>query len=160
MKLPFDDYPAPRGNVLLISCMDLRLLDDIVRFMDRDNLTNRYDQFILAGASLGPAKFDHWCEVLFEHLDAARKLHNVKDVYILEHRNCGAYREFLGEEEGSFTDSEEHQHREREIHQQYAQRLAKRILEHSDRKGYDLQVRCFLMDLRGNVELLDSATAA
>ena len=29
-----DDYPAPRKFVLVISCVDYRLLDDLVRFLD------------------------------------------------------------------------------------------------------------------------------
>ena len=49
----FRPYPPPRKNVLLLSCMDLRLIDDLVPFMDGDNLTNRYDQLVFAGAALG-----------------------------------------------------------------------------------------------------------
>jgi hypothetical protein len=33
--------------------MDFRLIDDIVRFMDGKGYNNNYDQFILAGGSLG-----------------------------------------------------------------------------------------------------------
>ena len=40
-------------NVLLLSCMDLRLLDEIVAYMDGRNLTDRYDHVILAGAAWG-----------------------------------------------------------------------------------------------------------
>ncbi|MBC3786521.1 hypothetical protein [Spirosoma utsteinense] len=46
-------YKAPLHNVLLISCMDLRLLDNITHFMEHENLINRYDQYIMAGASIG-----------------------------------------------------------------------------------------------------------
>lgn len=133
--------------------MDLRLLDDIVRFMDQDNLTNRYDQFILAGAALGASVNSHWNTVLFEHLDVACKLHNVRDVYILEHRNCGAYKVFLGEQ-GDFDDTGEHHDAERHLHNEYAQQLAAKIRDWSQTSGYALRVHCFLMDLRGNVELL------
>ncbi len=42
-------YPPPRKNVLLLSCMDLRLIDDLVPFMEGDNLSNRYDQLVFAG---------------------------------------------------------------------------------------------------------------
>lgn len=36
----------------MISCMDLRLTDNILSFLNFDNLHNRYDHVILAGASL------------------------------------------------------------------------------------------------------------
>ena len=37
----------------LICCMDFRLCDDIVKFMNEKGWNNNYDQFVLAGASLG-----------------------------------------------------------------------------------------------------------
>jgi hypothetical protein len=33
--------------------MDFRLCDDIVKFMNEQGFNNNYDQFVLAGASLG-----------------------------------------------------------------------------------------------------------
>ncbi|HVG00915.1 MAG TPA: hypothetical protein VND68_13835 [Chloroflexia bacterium] len=135
--------------------MDLRLLDDIVRFMDYDNLTNRYDQFILAGAALGAAQNEHWNTAFFEHLQVACQLHDVRDVYLLEHRNCGAYKVFLGEK-GAFEDSSDDHEREGDLHNHYAQHLADKIRAWSEHSGYRLHVRCFLMDLRGEVELLEA----
>jgi hypothetical protein len=38
-------------------------------------------------------------------LRTAYKLHHIKDVYIIEHRDCGAYREFLGTD-GDFDEDE------------------------------------------------------
>jgi len=91
-----ESYPPPLGNVLLLSCMDLGLLDNTLAFMNHGNLTNRYDHVILAGASLGAlggggGEFAHWRQTFFDHLGAACELHAVEDVYILEHRHCGAY---------------------------------------------------------------------
>ncbi|TGE23927.1 hypothetical protein E5K00_01550 [Hymenobacter aquaticus] len=146
-------YPPPRGTVLLLSCMDLRLLDETVQFMASDNLINRYDQFILAGCALGADVNQHWEEAFFDHLDVACKLHNVEDVYLLEHRNCGAYRVFLGEN-GDFDDSDEAQAREQVLHTQYARKLTEKIHAWGQEHGRALRVRSFLMDLRGHVELL------
>ncbi|MGM9511391.1 hypothetical protein ACS5NO_26890 [Larkinella sp. GY13] len=152
-------YPAPRKNVLLLSCMDLRLLDDIVRFMHRDNLANRYDQFILAGSSLGANLHGAWNEVLFQHIETAVELHGIQDVYILEHRHCGAYEKFLGDE-GTFDDSPEDQKKEQELHKIHAVELAKRIHAWSDAHQYTLNVRALLMDLRGEVSILEYLPAS
>ncbi|GAB3901869.1 hypothetical protein GCM10028803_27350 [Larkinella knui] len=154
LPTPTNSYPAPRKNVLLLSCMDLRLLDDIVRFMQRDNLTNRYDQFILAGSSLGANLHASWNEVLFEHIGTACELHGIKDVYILEHRHCGAYEKFLGAE-GTFDDSPEGQLTEYQLHKENAGRLAHAIHEWCEKNNYPLNVRTLLMDLRGEVSNLD-----
>jgi hypothetical protein len=96
----FDD--PPRKNVLLLSCMDQRLLDDTVRFMNLLNLQNRYDQVALAGGAMGalqlpdpdlPAK-KRWQGVFELHLEKAiNVLHRpIKDVFLLDHLDCGAYK--------------------------------------------------------------------
>ena len=117
-----DGYRMPRKNVLLVSCMDLRLLDEIVGFMEHDNLTNRYDQFILAGASLSACftafsedydrnmtgkfeDFKNWKGALFNHIGLAIDLHGIEDIYIMEHRECGAYKSFL---KGSSFSTDDH----------------------------------------------------
>src|SRR4051812_47621533 len=90
-------HTSPRKNVLLLSCMDLRLLDNLVAFMNFENLENRYDQFILAGAAAGAMQMPSWHKAFFDHLVLAVGLHQIKYVYIVEHRDCGAYTEFFNE---------------------------------------------------------------
>lgn len=144
------EYPAPRGNVLVLSCMDLRVVDDVVHFMNRNNLINRYDHFILAGSALGAIKKPSWNRAFFEHLELACDLHSIRDVYILEHRHCGAYEKLLGLEKGHFDDSAEEQARELAVHRDYAFKLADRILAWAEARKRVLHVRCFLVDLRGD----------
>ncbi|GAB3027819.1 hypothetical protein [Spirosoma pulveris] len=126
-------YKVPLHNVLLISCMDLRLLDNIIHFMEHENLINRYDQYIMAGASIGALTasateddelknieaYKGWETGLLQHIDLAIQLHNIKDIYILEHRNCGAYKAFLKDNLGDY---EEHGYdKEYNDHKKYAQ---------------------------------------
>jgi hypothetical protein len=138
--------------------MDPRLLDDTVGFMNHDNLTNRYDHVILAGAALGALggcveKYDHWRKVFFDHLAAAHDLHQVKDVYILEHRNCGAYREVF-KVAPDFGDSQAELDKEAECHRKYAKLLEAEIAAWAKKKNITLRVTSFLMGLRGEVSLL------
>ncbi|GAA4354016.1 hypothetical protein GCM10023185_15240 [Hymenobacter saemangeumensis] len=168
---PTEGYQVPKKNLLLISCIDLRLMDDLVRFMDHENLTNRYDHFILAGSSLGTTllklegwknevddeaggKFDvrkfkpaSWEQTLHEHLGIAKALHKIEDVYIVEHENCGAYRAFVTKE--VLADKGE----------EGCQRISSTMLAKEIEQKYGLQVHCFLMDLRGNVKLLERQAA-
>lgn len=164
------DYPhgyrLPLRNILLLTCIDLRLMDEIVHFMEHDNLTNRYDQFSLAGASLitqldtykndfDPGQIEpftnsnHWKATFEDHIELAIALHQIQDVYIVEHRNCGAYEKFL-KDGRHHADTEQS---EREYHYKYSKSLCKQI-----RKKYGLNAHSFLMDLRGNPELLYSTT--
>lgn len=156
----FRPYPPPRKNVLLLSCMDLRLIDDIVPFMEGDNLSNRYDQLVFAGSALGVIQKDHkaWYEVFFQHLDIAVTLHQIQDVYIMEHRDCGAYAKFLGKK-GQYGDSAREKKREEKDHRKYAFELrdeinvhcGKKVTEGGDAELWNINVRCFMMDLRGSV---------
>lgn len=161
-----EGYKVPRKNVLLISCIDLRLLDDVMHFMHHDNLTNRFDQFVLAGAALtcGAADFadefdkdvlnnnghfKHWKQLLFDHIQLAITLHKIGDIYIIEHQDCGAYENFL--KGGSFDSEREEQIR----HKQFAVNLSKSIHAHNEafRK---LHIHCFMIDIRGDVTMLDT----
>ncbi len=158
-------YPAPRKNVLMLSCMDLRLIDDLCDFMDGDNLANRYDQLVFAGSALGVMQPTHasWRDVFFQHLDIAVQLHEIRDVYIMEHRNCGAYAHFLGPE-FDFPDTAEGQLAEENEHRKHAFVLRDEIIRHcdlrrdqgGDRELWSINIRCFLMDLRGSVRMLET----
>lgn len=169
IRLPSEhgvDYAPPRGQVLLLTCMDLRLLDDTAQFMDHDNLGNRYDHVILAGASLGalgapgardadgnPIDMSHWRQTFFDHLKAAIDLHGVEDVYILEHRHCGAYHKVFRVSK-DFGDSKKDRDEEAKCHLKYARKLEKAIDQWGKKHDKKLRVHKFLMDLRGTVQLL------
>jgi hypothetical protein len=60
--------------------MDFRLIDDIVKFMDGKGYNNNYDQFILAGGSLGfiQEKFPHWGQSLLDHMNIGQSLHGFR----------------------------------------------------------------------------------
>lgn len=155
-------YDPPQDNVLLVTCMDLRLLDNIVAFMNHDNLCNRYDHVVFAGAALGamgapggkdkhglPDERPAWHVTFEHHLGAAVSLHQVKDVYILEHRGWGAYNKvfhIFKEEEGAEVALEWHAH--------YAQLLEEFIDNWSTANSWPLRIHKFIMDLRGDVTML------
>ncbi len=194
------EYPLPRHNVVLLSCMDLRLADELASFMDRDNLTNRYDHLITAGAALGVMKHDDlpraglhfgpqsdgveckkcpsWRTTFFDHLEVALTLHKPHGVYVVEHRNCGAYKAFLNDGV-DYEDMPDGETREYDDHKEWAFKLMAAIEEwytewhkrwlarwRKKHPGCDeteaekehpkkLDVRCFLMDLRGNIDCLN-----
>lgn len=180
-------YKVPLHNVLLISCMDLRLLDNIVHFMEHENLTNRYDHYIMAGASLGALvgsaenddeikymeAYKGWETGLLQHVDLAIQLHAIQDIYILEHQHCGAYRAFLKDGLGNYENRGLEQ--EYADHQKFAQRLSDRLqdylLNHSPQtkssrdesnpsRRTSINIHSFLMDIRGNVALLSTTAPA
>lgn len=52
MTQAWPTYPAPRKLALVVSCVDYRLLDDIVSYLHLDNMTNRYYHSAIAGTAL------------------------------------------------------------------------------------------------------------
>jgi hypothetical protein len=163
-------YHLPKKNILVLSCIDLRLTDNLLEFLHFDNLTNRYDHFALAGTSLmtqaenpeltkmldhkklesGIKSYKNWNDVWRDHVRIAIALHDIRDVYIIEHEDCGAYQNFLTEEALSIG--------EHSCHVKFSKALAKEIHQFKvdDETTVTLNVHCFLLDLRGNIEHLYS----
>lgn len=139
------------GNVeaLLLSCMDYRLVDDTARYMDGRGLTNNYDHVILAGASLGALtdKKKAWGEAFWDHVDVAKQLHHIHKVIVMDHRDCGAYRVFLGQ------DLAGDKAKETAAHAEQLRTLAAMIKQ----KHPDLEVELLLMSLDGSVEPISLA---
>ncbi|XLM20863.1 twin-arginine translocation signal domain-containing protein, partial [Chromobacterium piscinae] len=92
--VPRTSWAAGKTDVLLLSCMDYRLVDDFGEFMNGMGLRDNYDHIVLAGASLISItdKFPAWNTTFWEHLGVAIDLHHIKKVVLLDHRDCGAYK--------------------------------------------------------------------
>jgi len=113
MKTNFDEYvtelapslaASEKASVFMLTCMDYRYAHRLVDLMDSKGLRRKYDIFVLAGAAAGANEDEKWREVLVEHIKTARLVgHPIDRIMILEHRDCGAYREFFGLEWADVT---------------------------------------------------------
>lgn len=133
-----------QAEVLLLSCMDYRLLDEVARYMDGRGLTDKYDHVILAGASLG-ALVDakpEWGATFWNHVDVAKQLHHIRKVMIIDHRDCGAYKVFIGPETAKDRETETHFHTEQ----------LRKVAAVLAARHPDLGVELLLMNLDGKVE--------
>lgn len=131
-----------QAEALLLSCIDYRLPGKIARYMEGRGLAANYDHVILAGASLGVTNtvFPHWGQSFRDHLDLAIKLHNIRRVIILDHRECGSYRVIFGT---NLSGDEEKTQHAQELH-----RLAREIHDNYP----SLEIEKLLMALDGSVE--------
>ena len=89
-----DQLTAHTAKAIVITCIDFRLIDDAVIYFNSIGLNNNYDEFILAGASLGynQTTFSAWTETLDNHIVLAEQLHDITGVIVLDHMQCGAYK--------------------------------------------------------------------
>jgi carbonic anhydrase len=91
---PFPSTAAGQAEVLLLSCMDYRLISDVTRYMEGRGYDDNYDQMIMAGASLAAVtdKFPDWNQTFWQHLEIAIQLHGITKLFVMDHRDCGAYK--------------------------------------------------------------------
>ena len=87
------------ADAIVLTCMDFRLIDDIVLQMNELGYLDKYDEFILAGASLGYniETDNHWDNVFKEHVNLAKDLHSIKEIIVIDHMQCGMYKDYYGE---------------------------------------------------------------
>jgi carbonic anhydrase len=137
---------AAQTEVLLLSCMDFRLVDDTARYMKTRGLTGKYDHIILAGAALGALteKFPAWNQTFWDHVSVAIDLHRIQKVMVLDHRDCGAYKVILGQ------DFAKDPAKETTIHAAQLKQLRKLI----QAKYPNLAVELLLMALNGKVDVI------
>ena len=143
---PWRVMAAGNTEALLLSCMDYRLMDDIVRYMDGRGLTDKYDHVILAGAALGVLndRYPAWGQTFWDHVGVAIELHHIAKIIVMDHRDCGAYKVFLGPDVAKDAATERATH-VAELHKLRAE---------IGRRRPGLAVELLLMDLAGRVETI------
>jgi hypothetical protein len=135
---------------LLITCIDLRypgLIHSKLEFFDSPDgkkpgyFHKRYDQVSLAGAGLAavitfpPHPKPEWSATFVQQVAISKKLHSIVAVVVLEHRTCGAYREF-----GVLTGSSSYEDETR-AHDAQVRRMEALLKQH----GLDMPVYSFLL---------------
>lgn len=131
-------------DALLLTCMDYRLENELLAYMDGRGMRDRYDHVVLAGASLGAltSQRPDWGRTFFQHLDVAIQLHHVHRVIVIDHRDCGAYRTFLGAAAVATPAAET------AVHEKHLKALRAAILKRHPRLDVELGV----MALDGSVQ--------
>jgi len=111
-----DQHAPSDSKFLLLHCIDYRYPALIHAALD-EVFPKRYDQVVLAGASLAgvidfgpPGPRLHWSQTLIDHVLLSRTLHHIAAILVLEHRDCGAYKEFAHVPSHPDADEEEHEH--------------------------------------------------
>jgi carbonic anhydrase len=149
-------FAAGHTDVLLLSCMDYRLVGKTRRYMVRQGLGDKkYDQIVLAGAALGAVtdKYPEWNKTFWDELGLAIDLHGIHKVMILDHRDCGAYQQIFG------IDFARHPAEETRIHAEQLRELRKQIDDKYVAHVPHLKVELLLMNLKGQVQKIPSSQA-
>lgn len=134
-----------KADAFVVSCIDPRTTRSAAEIMAELGRTDRYSEMRIPGAALAltePSLPEG--QVLLEALDASRRLHGIRTVIFLNHRDCGAVGLWSGRElqAGSLEETRIHA------------RLLHCAAEVVRARHPDLEVRLKLMDLQGRMQAL------
>lgn len=137
-------------DAMLVNCIDPRFTTEhynalaTLKGVDRTKMDDNYSHFVIAGGALGavhPA-FAKWHDTFWENLDVSVKLHKIKRVVGLTHRDCGAAKIALGE---SIMDSRDS---ETKAHAEWLKTFSKSVKA----RHPQLDVVCGIIDFNGKID--------
>jgi hypothetical protein len=130
------------ASTLLISCVDFRLRDETEKLMEQIGLLDSYDEVVMPGASLAlvSEKHKHWAQTTKDIIGLLKDLHSIKQVILLDHKDCGAFEVVYG--------AKKMKNDEMCLHKSVMATAAKKIQESFP----GLKVYALIMDVDGTVE--------
>ena len=90
-------------KALVLSCIDPRFQPIVYNYLKKKKLMGKYSAFTIAGSAVGVTanRFKKWHKVFWENFDMSVKLHNIKKLIVINHRDCGAAKIINGKKEFS-----------------------------------------------------------
>jgi len=102
-----EGYKSGGASVLILGCIDPRYAHSLAWYLTHtQELKGDYDLFTLAGASLGVLqdKYPHWGETFHDHVGLAMQLHDIQEIWVFDHMDCGMYKATLDLKEDTDKD--------------------------------------------------------
>ncbi|MDC1158892.1 carbonic anhydrase [Pelagibacteraceae bacterium] len=130
-------------KAMVLSCIDPRFQPIIYNYLKKKKLNGKYSAFTIAGAAVGVTanKFKRWHKVFWENFDTSVKLHNIKKLIVINHRDCGAAKIINGKKEFSSIN-------ETKVHKTSFQKL-KKIFK---KKYPKLKIELILISLNKKIQ--------
>ena len=90
-------------KAMVLSCIDPRFQPIIYNYLKKKKLNGKYSLFAIAGSSIGVTanKFKKWHKAFWDNFDTSVKLHSIKKLIVINHRDCGAAKIINGKKEFS-----------------------------------------------------------
>lgn len=146
INLNHDDLENHRyTDTLLISCVDFRFRGEIGKIMNEILLlTGDYDEISLPGAGLALVQqtYIDWKTTMSEVISLLEKVHRIKRIIFLEHRDCAAYKVLKGEAAVATKELETAAHKQ----------VFKEVREYMKKNFPNLVVYTLIIGLDGIVE--------
>lgn len=85
MKKP-SHSPSHTARAIVVSCIDYRLQDFLIAWTKKTFKKEGFDRVALAGGVKN-------LPFVIDQVELSHKLHHIKEVYLINHEDCGAYGE-------------------------------------------------------------------
>ena len=88
-------------KAMVLSCIDPRFQPIIFNYLTKKKLKGKYSLFTVAGASIGVTapKFKKWHRSFWDNFETSIKLHKIRKLIVINHRDCGAAKIINGNKE-------------------------------------------------------------
>ena len=88
---------------MVLSCIDPRFQPIVYNYLKKKKLIGKYSAFTIAGSAIGvtASKFKKWHRTFWDNIDTSIKLHKIKKLIVINHRDCGAAKIINGKKEFS-----------------------------------------------------------
>jgi carbonic anhydrase len=132
-------------DAMLLTCIDLRVPEPTIKYMESRNMVGKYSQFTFAGTSIGVVAplFKTWAPAFWDNLATSIQIHHIPKVIAMNHRDCGAAKLAYGEEKVANPQIET------ETHKAALMEFCKQVAEWQPK----LAVELGLIALDGKVEM-------
>ena len=128
---------------MVLSCIDPRFQPIVYNYLKKKKLVGKYSSFTIAGSAVGvtASKFKKWHKAFWDNFDTSVKLHNIRKLIVINHRDCGAAKIINGKKEFSEAN-------EKVVHRNSFQKI-KKIFK---KKYPKLRIELKLISLNSKVE--------
>ena len=130
-------------KVMVLSCIDPRFQPVVFNYLRKRKLNGKYSSFTIAGSAIGVTaqKFKKWHKTFWDNLETSIKLHKIKKLIVINHRDCGVAKIISGKKKfDNFNETK--------IHKNSFTKIKKRFKN----KYPHLKVETNLVSLNKNVE--------
>ena len=107
-------------KAMVLYCMDSRFQPIVYNYLKKKKLIGKYSAFTIAGSAIGvtAGKFKKWHRTFWDNIDTSIKLHKIKKLIVINHRDCGAAKIINGKKEFSLIN-------ETKVHKNSFQKIKK-----------------------------------
>ena len=79
-------------EAMVLSCMDPRFQPKVYEYLKKKKLTGKYSAFTITGSAIGVThkKFKKWHSTFIDNLSTSIKLHKIRKIIVINHKDCGA----------------------------------------------------------------------